>query len=149
MKEIERRFLLLNEDWKKSIVLSHNIIQGYLSNDANAIVRVRIYDKLAFITIKSKRVGNVCDEFEYNIPMHDAHTMIGMCNSVIRKTRNIVKYENTLFEIDEFLNPVFDGLVIAEVELKNEHDIIDIPEWLGIEISSDMSYTNSELSKSL
>ena len=146
--EIERKFLVKSDSWRQSVVSSTLMKQGYLGSGA-ATVRVRQTDKTAFITIKGKANGIARAEFEYEIPVADAQTMLAdmTVGSCVEKIRHFVPAGNGLvWEIDEYLNanaPLF----TAEIELPAEDTVFDIPDWLGIDVSDNKNYTNRSLSR--
>lgn len=137
--EIERKFLVKSILDLRDCSWVH-ITQGYLS----AGVRIRIVDNVgAFITIKGRKTGISCAEFEYPIPVKDAKAMLPLCKGdVIYKTRRKVKYKGKVWEVDEFLGSNL-GLVMAEIELKYEDEIFEKPKWVGKEVS----ISNYQLSK--
>lgn len=146
--ETERRFLLQPESLY-CIPLPHEIDrikQGYLSDDPERTIRVRIINsRVAFLTIKGKKTNGMGNEFEYEIPVDDADQMMAMCKSVLHKTRALVKYDNDLtWEIDHFLDDN-EGLIIAEIELPDINTELVLPTWLGEEITDDTRYANSNL----
>ena len=144
--EIERKFLVKNQDWKKLIVEKHSIQQGYLNTDKSCNVRVRIMNNLAFITIKGKRVNTARPEFEYEIPLNDAESILKLSKtSIIKKTRFTVNHQGQIWEIDQFEGDN-QGLVIAEIELKQKDEAISLPNWIGTEISNDERFYNLSLS---
>jgi len=146
-KEIERKFLLKNNDWKSQVVKTHTIQQGYLSTDPERTVRIRIKDDNGILTIKGKNEGITRLEFEYSIPLKDAKELIKMCGKpLIEKTRNIIVLKNHTWEIDEF-SGIHKGLILAEIELKSEDIEFHIPNWIGKEVSHDPRYYNSNLAK--
>ncbi len=147
-KEIERKFLIKDDTWKSMVSKEVIIKQGYLNTDPNRTVRVRIKGDNGFITIKgSSKNGISRTEFEYDIPCEDAGEMLGMCDDhIIEKTRFEVPFREHLFEIDVFEGQNR-GLVLAEVELKSEDQQVDLPNWIGEEVSGDKKYYNSYLSK--
>lgn len=144
-KEIERKFLVKNTDWKK---YAFGILykQGYLSTVKERTVRVRIVGENAFLTIKGATTGISRSEFEYQIPLQDANIMLDeLCEKpLIEKYRYKIVEEGTVWEIDEFLGENA-GLIIAEVELANEEQDFVKPSWLGIEVSNDLRYFNANL----
>jgi adenylate cyclase len=145
MFEIERKFLIDTERWKPSGKGS-KIYQGYLSVDPERVVRVRIADERAYLTIKGIPTGIVRTELEYEIPKNEAEVLIKMClDFPVEKTRFMERIGNVVWEVDVFEGKN-KGLVIAEVELKNKNQKIDLPEWIGEEVSSDTRYYNSSLS---
>ena len=142
--EIERKFLVLSDDYKLS-AKSVDIIQAYLSVDGNMAIRVRIEKIQATINIKSKKSERVNHEFEYIIPMDEAISLVKMSPyPIIEKTRHVVKYEGKTWEVDKFHGDN-DGLTVAEIELDNENEEFGMPPWLGEEVTADCRYLNSNL----
>ena len=143
--ETERKFLISNSDWRKSVYQQKQIAQGYLSTNPVRTVRIRISDQIGIITIKGKSEGISRQEFEYEIPLDDAKALIKLCErSIIEKTRNLVKYQDKTWEIDEFYGDNA-GLIVAEVELNDEKESIEIPDWIGNEVSGQRRYYNASL----
>lgn len=146
--EIERKFLVTG-DYKSQACAYHRIMQGYLSSDSPLVVRVRIADDKAYLTIKStvnESEFTRC-EWEYEIPLKDAEDMLKFYGkSVIEKTRYVVKVGESIFEVDEFHGDN-KGLTIAEIELRCEDQPFEKPEWLGKEVTHDIRYYNAYLSK--
>jgi CYTH domain-containing protein len=147
-KEIERKFLVVSTAYRDMAERSHHIVQGYLNTDPKATVRVRIKDDRAFLTIKGLNSGAVRDEWEYPIPLNDAREMLERCSSgkVIDKTRFIVKSGKHIWEIDEFHGSL-EPLTIAEIELSDSEEPFDKPDFIGKEVTGDIRYYNSTLSK--
>ncbi|HJO92243.1 MAG TPA: CYTH domain-containing protein [Victivallales bacterium] len=145
--EIERKFLLTNDNWKKNAVGVY-FCQGYIPTVNNTAVRVRIAGNKSFITIKSSIVGITRNEFEYEIPLEDAKTMLHLlcAKPLIEKTRYKVLYKNKVWEIDLFERENR-GLQFAEIELDSETEIFEKPDWIGREVTGDMKYCNSNLVK--
>ena len=145
-KEIERKFLVDRKEWnalEKPVGVHYN--QGYLSISPSGTVRVRITDSTAFITIKGKSKGATRDEFEYEIPMDDANQMMhDLVIGSLNKIRYKITFQNKLWEVDQFLGKN-EGLLLAEIELKNEEEDFIIPEWVDIEVTEDERYYNSNL----
>ena len=147
MIEIERKFLIKNTDFLNHTFMSLNITQGYLSKDPKKIVRIRVTDEKAFITIKGEydKKGLSRYEWEKEIGIEEAKTLLKLCiSNPFEKIRYIVNYKKTKFEIDVFENSN-KGLIIAEAELKNIEQKIDRPKWLGKEIIGKKKYYNSAL----
>lgn len=144
-KEIERKFLVKGIAWKENVegVLYR---QGYLNSVKERVVRVRTIADKAFITIKGITAGVSRLEFEYEIPFADAKQMLDELveKSIIEKRRYKIKQGSLVWEIDEFLGDN-QGLVVAEVELKDEQQALDLPSWIGEEVSSDPRYFNNNL----
>ncbi len=140
--EIERKFLLADDSWHDGSP-GVRIAQGYLSQDADRTVRVRIAGESGWLTIKGRSEGITRAEFEYEIPLDDAKTLLEMClPSVIDKTRFRIPFGGHEWEIDVFHGDN-KGLVVAEVELADEAVSPELPPWIGVEVSSDARYFNS------
>ncbi|MBC7846858.1 MAG: CYTH domain-containing protein [Flavobacterium sp.] len=149
MLEIERKFLVTSEAFKKEAFAQNRIAQGYLSSVPERTVRVRIKGDRGFLTIKgaSNESGLSRFEWEKEIPVDEASALLKLCEKgVINKTRFEVKMGNHVFEIDEF-NGENEGLIMAEIELKSETETFENPSWLGEEVTNDNRYYNSYLSK--
>ena len=144
--EIERKFLLLNDDWRSQVIDSMRISQGYLTqNSGKSSVRVRLSGERANINIKSRELSIRRQEYEYPIPADDARIMLeSLCVGVIDKLRHHVKHEGVLWEVDEFSGQNA-GLIVAEIELESEDDYFQRPSWLGEEVSDDARYYNVNL----
>lgn len=144
-KEIERKFLVKNQDFKK-FGRGTFIKQGFLSSAKERVVRIRITGHQAFLTIKGISKGASRTEFEYEIPLEDAEFMMSdLCEKpIIEKFRYRIKAANVVWEVDEFKG-LNEGLIVAEIELKSEDQVFDHPEWLGIEVTDDPRYFNSNL----
>ncbi|MBD5349753.1 MAG: CYTH domain-containing protein [Bacteroides sp.] len=141
-KEIERKFLLSDKSILETSTDRYQIIQGYLSSNPDSTVRIRIIDHQAFLTVKSRNVGAMRNEWEYEIPVEDAESMIEACgiDGLISKTR----HRFGRWEIDEFHGRL-EGLVVAEIELESETEVVDIPPFIGREVTDDKRYYNSAL----
>ena len=150
--EIERKFLLKNDDWKQQVSETHIIKQGYLQSglekSQKSSVRIRVSDQRANLNIKRVDLTMVRQEYEYEIPLPDAeHMLATLCGDVvIEKTRYEVPYGAHTFEVDEF-HGANEGLTIAEVELENERETHASPNWLGKEVTGIIKYYNSQLSR--
>ena len=146
--EIERRFLVENEDWKSQVILSEDFSQAYLNSNVDAwTTRVRIINNNeAYITLKSSLNGLVNNEFEYSIPLKDAFELMKLSKYKIIKTRYQIKINNQNWVVD-----LFDGsnssLKIAEIELNSESEEIQVPTWCGKEITGIKSLSNASLAK--
>ncbi len=146
--EIERKFLLTNDNWRSAADAGTRYRQGYLSRieetgAARSSVRVRTGGERAYINIKSATLGIRRQEYEYEIPLADAEELLaGLCvGAVIEKTRYHVRVDAHLWEIDVFEGDNA-GLIVAEIELKAEDETFVRPEWLGREVSDDPRYYN-------
>ncbi len=148
-QEIERKFLVISEAYKKEAYRKTYIKQAYLSVTPEATVRVRIRDAQATLTIKGKsnEEGTSRYEWEKAIEVAEAVELLQLCSTgLIEKNRYEIRVGKHLFEVDEFLG-ANEGLVVAEVELKNEADSFEKPAWLGLEVTGDLRYYNALLSQ--
>lgn len=146
-QEIERKFLVVGDEWKRGVTgVAYR--QGYLSTVKERTVRVRTVGDKGFLTIKGVTVGVSRSEFEYAIPTEDANALLNdLCERpLIEKTRYKIPHGGLTWEVDEFFGEN-QGLVVAEVELSDEHQQIDRPSWIGQEVSGDPRYFNSNLIK--
>ena len=149
MIEIERKFLVTSDAFKKEAFAQNRIAQGYLSSVTERTVRVRIKGDKGFLTIKGASNESRLSRFEWEkeIPVDEATALLKLCEKgIIDKTRFEVKIGNHIFEVDEFYGEN-EGLIIAEVELKSETEAFEKPVWLGKEVTNDIRYYNSYLSK--
>lgn len=149
MVEIERKFLIITEDFKNEAKKSTRIVQGFLNTDPERTVRIRIKGEQGFITVKGK--GNAAGvsrfEWEKEISTAEAEQLLSLCEKgVIEKIRYEIPLGNHTFEVDEFLGENT-GLFVAEIELNDENESFLKPNWLGKEITGDPKYYNSQLSK--
>lgn len=141
--EIERKFLLKDSSWKELADKGTHYSQGYLVGSKHASVRVRVQGERGFINIKSATIDITRQEFEYEIPLNEATEMLAtLCEKpLIDKVRYLIKNENHIWEIDVFSGDN-DGLIVAEIELKDENENFIKPNWLGDEVSDDERYYN-------
>jgi len=149
MIEIERKFLITSDAFKKESCRDMDIVQGFLNTHPERTVRVRIKGDKAFLTVKGKsnELGTIRSEWETEILVVDAERLLKLCEEgVIEKRRYEVKVRNHIFEVDEFYGNN-EGLTIAEIELNSEDEPFDKPAWLGKEVTGDLKYYNSLLSK--
>jgi CYTH domain-containing protein len=146
-KEIERKFLLKGDGWRE-LASGEVYRQGYLSTLKERTVRVRITGSKAYLTIKGPVTGATRLEYEYEIPLEDAEEMLDkLCEDpLIEKTRYKIEFGGLLWEVDEF-GGENEGLFLAEVELSDENQEIELPEWIGEEVSGDPRYLNANLVK--
>ena len=144
--EIERKFLVVSDDWKSSVVDSKVCRQGYMVTEPKRSVRVRVIGDQGFLTVKGATDGISRMEFEYEIDLADANYMLMLCDQLVEKTRHFIEHDGLTWELDEF-EGMNAGLVMAEVELESENQQIDKPVWAGEEVSGDERYFNGYLSK--
>jgi adenylate cyclase len=145
-KEIERKFLVRPRKWS-DLGSGLAIRQGYLFASKQCSVRVRTYGDKAFVTIKGHTTEITRDEYEYEIPLADANEILAsLCeHSPIEKTRYRIVFKGHTFEVDEFAG-ANRGLTVAEVELKDPGEQVELPDWVGREVSGEPRYFNSNLS---
>lgn len=149
LKEIERKFLVKDLSFINDSCHQKTFIQGYLNSDKNRTVRVRIANDKGFLTIKgnSNESGTTRFEWEKEIDILEAKSLIELCEpGVIVKTRYFIKQANHTFEVDVFEGDN-KGLIVAEIELQDEIEYFEKPTWLGDEVTGDVKYYNSQLTK--
>jgi CYTH domain-containing protein len=156
--ETERKFLVLNDDYKAQAVKSYRIRQGYIAHDSGRTVRVRIRDDKGYLTIKGPSIIPGCrPEWEREISLQDAEDLFPLCKpGSVDKTRWIVPAGGPagspadrsprFFEIDEFHGENA-GLVMAEIELGSPDEPFESPSWLGEEVTDDKRYYNGYLAE--
>jgi CYTH domain-containing protein len=153
--EIERKFLVTSDAFKAQATGSYEIMQGYLCKEPGKTIRVRIRDKRAFLTIKSSllREGLAKFEWEKEIELADAKELMLLClPGVISKTRYIVPVTGEglpvtgerKWEVDVFHGRL-EGLVLAEIELGDEHEPVSLPNWIGEEVTGQPQYYNANM----
>jgi adenylate cyclase len=144
--EIERKFLVVGESWRG---LGHivPIRQGYLASSESLSVRVRQAGPHAFLTVKGG-AGLVRAEYEYEIPLDEAVEMLDrLCHPpLIEKRRHVLDLDGIEWVVDEF-GGALSGLVLAEVELDSAEQQVDLPGWVGREVTDDPRYLNASLAK--
>ena len=147
--EIERKFLVRNDDYKRQAYASSRISQGYICSGHGRTVRVRIRDSRGYLTIKgpSDTAGLSRYEFEKEITLDEAQQLMKLCEpGAIDKTRYLVKSGTHTFEVDEFYGENA-GLVIAEVELQSEDEPFEKPTFVGSEVTGNRRFYNAHLIK--
>ncbi len=147
--EIERKFLVRNDSYKQKSFAHSHIQQGYLCSNSERTVRVRIRDKQAYLTIKgpTPEGGLNCYEFEKEITYEEGLQLMRLCEpGVIDKVRWLVDFECHTFEVDEFFGDN-EGLVMAEVELTSTYEHVDLPDFVGQEVTGNSRYFNTQLRK--
>lgn len=139
--EIERKFLVAKDGWKNSVICSTRIRDGLIALYKERKVRVRIAGDTATITIKGPRSGITRAEYEYEIPVADAeHMLVTLCHGeILEKQRFFVEHIGAVWHVDVYGGPL-DGIVIAEIELKQELEQLQLPNWIGKEVTGELSY---------
>ena len=147
MLEIERKFLTKNRTWKDNIIKSEPIIQGYLASaSGNGItVRIRVTGEHGYMTFKGPRVGISRTEYEYQVPINDAKSILLESQApTVKKVRHTVTHDGDEWVVDVFKGNN-KGLTVAEIELKTEDQPFKIPDWVKEEVTGQMPYRNSRL----
>lgn len=144
--EIERKFLLASDDWRKLGGQGLPYCQGYLCSGEGRTVRIRTVAETGYLTVKGATSGISRSEFEYRIPVEDAREMLdALCfKPLITKIRYNIPLSGFIWEVDEFLEENL-GLVVAEIELQSPEQTFFKPAWLGREVTDDPRYRNSSL----
>ena len=139
--EIERKFLVANDEWRRSAVRSVNIRDGLIAVYMDRKVRVRIAGDIASVAIKGPRIGIIRPEFEYEIPMVDAERMLSiLCqDDTLEKQRFFVEDAEATWYVDVY-GGLLQGVTIAEIELKQESQELILPRWIGKEVTGDPFY---------
>lgn len=149
MQEIECKFLVKGEDFKQSASAVLPILQGYLSSHPERSVRVRLRGDKAYLTVKGMSDDKGLSRFEWEkeIAPHEAEELIKLCEpGIIKKLRYLVPVGKHTYEVDEFQGDNT-GLVLAEIELSEVDEEFEKPDWLGKEVTGDLRYYNSSLTK--
>ena len=147
--EIERKFLVKDDSYKRMAYHASRIAQGYICSSRGRTVRVRIRDDKGYLTIKGPfdQQGLGRYEWEKEIPLGEAQELMKLCEpGMIDKTRYLVRAGKHVFEVDEFYGEN-EGLTIAEVELESEDESYEKPDFVGDEVTGDVRYYNSFLMK--
>jgi adenylate cyclase len=147
-KEIERKFLVNGDGWRAQAGGATRLRQAYLAATDAASVRIRILGgQSARLTVKSARPGMVRDEFEYRVPVADAEAMLGLCGGApIEKIRHHIPFAGGELTVDEFLGQNA-GLVVAEIELADADARLDLPDWIGREVTDERCFYNASLAE--
>ena len=149
MIEIERKFLVKSEAYKARASTKTRIVQGFLNTDPNRTVRIRIKGDIGYITVKGKSndTGTSRFEWEKEISVEEADVLLKLCEKgILEKSRYEIPLGDHLYEVDEFYGDNL-GLTVAEIELNAENELFAKPDWLGKEVTGEVKYYNSQLSK--
>lgn len=147
--EIERKYLVRDHGWQTAFAERQYLKQGYLSQDPDRTVRVRVADDGAWLTIKGRSAGASRLEYEYPIPLAEAHEMLDvLCKGqgIIEKHRYRVPHGAHVWEVDVFEGENA-GLIVAEIELQAPEEAFEIPDWIGEEVTHEARYFNSQLAQ--
>jgi len=149
MVEIERKFLVISDAYKSESIRKSHIVQGFLNSDKERTVRIRLKDDEGFLTVKGLSDDDGLSRFEWEtkISKTEAEALLKLCEKgVIDKIRYDIPFGHHTFEVDEFFGDNA-GLVIAEIELNDANEVFEKPNWLGEEVTGNIKYYNSQLSK--
>lgn len=146
--EIERRWLVENPPAEALARLVFHIEQGYLPTGLRTrktTVHSDDGQELVFchLTVKKRLSGMTNEEIEVEVPEPVHRTLWAFEKKRLTKKRRVIPHGDFKIELDEFE----DGTFIAEIELKNEDDFVDVPEWFGREITGDKTLTNYALAR--
>jgi adenylate cyclase len=146
--EIERKFLVADDGWRRQAGPGQPMRQGYLAGGKQVSVRVRVAGAQAWLNVKQAQSLTVRREYEYPIPLADARELLAhACESgVVEKTRYRVPHAGHVWEVDVFHGDN-EGLVVAEVELASEDQPFECPAWLGRDVSAHARYLNHALAR--
>lgn len=144
--EIERQFLVRNDDWRRQVTRTAHLRDGLILRGDGAKLRVRCDGERAFLTFKTPRAGTVRREFEYEIPVGDAELLIRdhCIGQILAKTRHFVEADGLVWTVDVY-EGLLHGIVIAEVELEREDQEIALPSWVGAEVTGREEYRKSNM----
>ena len=145
MIEIERKFLTKIEDWpaaRRQIPIR----QGYLASNDRLVCRVRQKAEIYYLSVKAGIDVTSSYDFEYPIPAADGTVMLEkLCERTpLSKTRHEIELNHLVWEVDVF-HGENEGLTVAEIELPKQDMAIELPGWLGQEVTEDSRYRNSQL----
>jgi adenylate cyclase len=144
--EVERKFLVADESWRLGVIQSRRLTDGLIGHFVGGKVRVRLDEERAWLTVKGERAGLARPEFEYAVPRADAEAMLTLvCETcLIEKTRHYVPHAGVTWEIDEY-GGTLSGMILAEVELDDEMQALDLPPWIEREVTGDPRFRQSTL----
>ena len=144
--EIERRFLIKNNTWKKYRINHVPIVQGYLSsNNDGWIVRLRSENKQFKLTLKKHIIQSTSLEFDYEINSNEGNKILSNIKYKIEKERFYLKINEKNWIVDIFQDRN-EPLEIAEIELESEQEKIIIPDFISEEITGINMFSNYQLS---
>ncbi len=149
MIEIERKFLVISDAYQKQAFTKKRIVQGFLNTHPERTIRVRIKENHAFLTVKGKSNASGTSRFEWErgIDVKEAEMLLDLCEKgILEKIRYEIQVGDHTYEVDEFCGEN-QGLVVAEIELNDENEVFKKPDWLGREVTGEVKYYNSQLSK--
>lgn len=146
--EIERKFLVRADAWRDASTSSSELRQGYLNLERRCSIRVRTDGGRGWLNIKGATVGVQRPEYEFEIPVSEAEELLSnfAVAPPIEKIRHLVPHGKHVWEIDEFRG-ANSGLVVAEIELGDANEYVELPDWVGQEVTDDVRYYNTSLTR--
>lgn len=147
--EIERKFLVVGDEYRRMAYSSDRIVQGYICRQDGNSVRVRIRDGRGYLTIKGPSLDGGLSRYEWEreISLSEAEDLLLLCRDAkIDKRRYLVKCGNHTYEVDEFYGDN-EGLVVAEIELSDKNEPFERPSFLGREVTGEARYYNGHLTR--
>ncbi|MBO7281570.1 MAG: CYTH domain-containing protein [Bacteroidaceae bacterium] len=147
--EIERKFLVVGDEYRRMAYSSDRIVQGYICRADGNSVRVRIRDGRGYLTIKGPSLDGGLSRYEWEreISLAEAEDLLLLCRDAkIDKRRYLVKCGNHTYEVDEFYGDN-EGLVVAEIELSGKDEAFERPPFLGREVTGEARYYNGHLTR--
>lgn len=144
--EIEHKYIVISNEYRAGSIEEKNFMQGYLTTAKECVVRLRIADGQACLTIKGENRGASRPEYEFAIDADIARNMLRDMSTtpIIEKTRYIYPYRGHRWEIDCFHGDN-QGLVVAEIELQSEDEKYELPPFVGKNVTGEARYYNSNL----
>ena len=112
--------------------------------------RIRITKQRSMFTLKSKRNHASALELEWEIDeaMADSITTGNNFPHVEKVRFYWSGNDDLIWEVDEFEGGLA-GLILAEIELESETQNIELPEWLGMELTGLHNWSNAALAQTL
>lgn len=145
--EIERKFLLASSRWRQLVQHSEHIRDGLLATSDHCKTRVRIIGGKGTLAVKTKRIAGRREEFEYEIPLADAERLLGYCGeNALTKVRHYIPAGDLTWEIDEY-EGLLTGVILAEIEVSAIDQALDLPDWIGREVTAQSSYRKINMLK--
>jgi adenylate cyclase len=147
-REIERKFLVDGDGWKKKAKAGKRIRQAIIFSEGDRSLRIRAIDgKKARLTLKIGISGMSRHEFEYEVPMSDAEELLELARGkILAKTRYDIHYKKHVWEVDVYEGHL-EGLIVAEVEIESEDAEVELPPWIGREVTGDRRFSNQALAE--
>jgi CYTH domain-containing protein len=144
--EIERKFLVVSDEWRLDVVKVEHLRDGLIARFGGGKVRVRQADGWASLALKGPRQNLARSEFEYEIPMDDAEVILRtLCDGrIIEKTRHCVHHAGHVWSVDVH-HGILAGVILAEIELRAADERFALPQWVGREVTEDPAFRKGEL----